>query len=193
MRTQLQRAAAEIHGGTMRKPILGLIAAGLMAAGLPVALVTTTASATTAPHRTVSAAEQAADTGGLIALSSSTDTTLPSCPSSTLCTFQNYAYGGTRWNFPWSSYPHGQWFWIGSGPNDKISSLYNHRGWISDFAKNCPADNNAVYIGGEGHVYNLNNGSSSNTWQDNTSVNDSISAIALWTSNTPSYPPHGSC
>ena len=49
---------------------------------------------------------------------------------------------GTRWNFPWSSYPHGVWFWIGSAPNDKISSFYNHRGWISDFAKNCPADNN---------------------------------------------------
>ena len=46
---------------------------------------------------------------------------------------------------------------------------------------------------GEGHVYNLNNGSSSNTWQDGTSVNDSISAIALWTSNTPTYPAHGSC
>jgi hypothetical protein len=168
----------------MRKPIF-LITAGLVTIGLSTGLVTTTSSATTAA--------QAADTGSLITLSSSNDTSLPSCPSSTLCTFQNSGYGGTRWNFPWSSYPHGQWFWIGSAANDQISSFYNHRGWISDFAKGCPAGNNAVDMVGEGHVYNLNNGSSSNTWQDGTSVNDSISAIALWTSNTPTYPAHGSC
>jgi hypothetical protein len=169
----------------MRKPIVGLVTVGLMTVGLSTSLVTTTASATTAPHR--------ADTGSLIALTSSNDTSLPSCPTSTLCTFQNSGYGGTRWNFPWSSHPHGQWFYTGSAANDQISSLYNHRGWVSDFSKNCPADSNAVYILGEGHVSNLNNGSSSNTWQDGTSVNDSISAIALWTSDTPTYPAHGSC
>jgi hypothetical protein len=138
-------------------------------------------------------ATQAAATGDLVGLPSSPDVSLPSCPSSTLCTFQNSGYGGTRWNFPWSSYPHGVWFWIGSAPNDQISSFYNHRGWISDFAKGCPAGNNAVDTPGEGHVSNLNNGSSSNTWQDGSTVNDSISAIALWTSSTPTYPPHGSC
>ena len=65
----------------MRKPIVGLVTAGLMTVGLSTSLVTTTASATTAPHR--------ADTGSLIALTSSNDTSLPSCPTSTLCTFQN--------------------------------------------------------------------------------------------------------
>jgi Peptidase inhibitor family I36 len=139
---------------------------------------------------TTSVTAQAADMGSPASLSSST-TALPSCPSSTLCTFQNANYMGTRWDFPWSSYPHGTWFWIGSSANDKISSFYNHRGWTSYFARNCPADKvdwaSAKYEGANSNLAN-------NYWNDLTTVNDSISAIALGTStSTDTFPAHGSC
>ena len=137
---------------------------------------------------------QAAATDSPTDLSSSVATPLPSCPASTLCTFQNANYntnGGTRWNFPWSSYPHGTWFWIGSGANDHISSFYNHRGWTSYFDKNCPANKpdwaNAKYETADSNL-------AGNYWTDMTTVNDSISAIALGTSTSiTDYPSSGSC
>jgi len=137
---------------------------------------------------------QAAATDSPTDLSSSAATALPSCPASTLCTFQNANYnanGGTRWNFPWSSYPHGTWFWIGSAANDKISSLYNHRGWTSYFDKNCPANRpDWDYLKYESANSNLAHAS----WPSFTTVNDSISAIALGTStSTNTFPASGSC
>jgi Peptidase inhibitor family I36 len=123
--------------------------------------------------------------------SSTDDVPLPSCPASTLCTFQNYNYGGTRWDYAYSSHPHNQWFYVGSAANDQITSFYNNREYASDFAENCPADNNAYYWTGGGHVSNLNN--EHYHWPDGNNMNDSISAIALSTSNNPSYPAHGNC
>jgi Peptidase inhibitor family I36 len=141
----------------------------------------------------LSGAAQAASPAGGGIWSSSTAATLPSCASSTLCTFQNANFGGTRWNFAWSSRPHGEWFWIGQAANDQISSFYNHRAWTSFFAKNCPATDN-LWEGsaGSGYVENLNDGE--HFWPDGTNANDSISAIALGTNNTFFKPAqHGSC
>jgi Peptidase inhibitor family I36 len=146
----------------------------------------------------VSSSAQAATDTDPIELSSSTDVPAPSCGASTLCTFQNANFNettaGSRWDYAWSSRPHGVWFYVGSGANDKISSLYNHRGWTSFFGKNCPIDNNLVYENNESYDPNLNVG---DRWQDGSSVNDSISAIALGTSTghtpPPSNPGPGRC
>lgn len=140
---------------------------------------------------TVSATTQAATTADGASWSASTAVALPSCPTATLCTFQNYNYGGTRWNFPYSSYPHAKWFWVGSAANDQITSFYNHRAWTSYFAKNCPADSQWAWTTGGGYVANLNDGH--HTWPNGTNANDSISAIGLGTSTGVSYPAHGSC
>ncbi|HEY6315901.1 MAG TPA: peptidase inhibitor family I36 protein [Streptosporangiaceae bacterium] len=141
---------------------------------------------------TVSATAQATTTPDFVSIPSSTDDIpLPSCPAETLCTFQNYNYGGTRWDYAYSSHPHNQWFYVGSHVNDQITSFYNNREYASSFAENCPADNNAYWIAGGGHISNLNNGHYH--WPDGNNMNDSISAIALNTSNNPSYPAHGNC
>jgi hypothetical protein len=141
---------------------------------------------------TVSSAAQAATPAGDGLWSSSTAATLPSCATSTLCTFQNADFGGTRWDFAYNSRPHAEWFWIGKAANDQISSFYNHRAWTSYFAKNCPADRQAEASAGSGYVENLDDGL--HFWPDGTNANDSISAIALGTTNTTTQNiAHGSC
>lgn len=140
---------------------------------------------------TVSSAAQAATPAGGGLWSSSTAVTLPSCAASTLCTFQNADFGGTRWDFAYNSHPHAEWFWIGKAANDQISSFYNHRAWTSYFAKNCPADDLWEASAGTGYVENLNDGL--HFWPDGTNANDSISAIALGTNTGIHYPAHGSC
>jgi hypothetical protein len=117
---------------------------------------------------------------------------LPSCPSSTLCAFQNSGYGGTRWQFAYSSHVHDTWFWIGSGANDQVSSYYNHRAFTSWFDKACPANQDNWFVpGGEA----LSNLAGINYISDNTPVNDSFSAVALMSSASSSnvLPVHGSC
>ncbi len=154
-------------------------------------LLAVTAALAPALILTVSGTARAATTADRASWSSSTAVALPSCPTSTLCTFQNSGYTGTRWNFAYNSEPHATWFWIGSAANDQISSFYNHRAWTSYFAKNCPADSQWAATLGGGFVSNLNDGH--HTWPNGTSANDSISAIALGTNTGVSYPAHGSC
>jgi Peptidase inhibitor family I36 len=140
---------------------------------------------------TMSAAGQAATTTAGASWPSSAAVSLPSCPGSTLCTFQNADFGGTRWNFAYSNRPHATWFWIGSAANDQISSFYNNRAWTSYFAKNCPANDLWEASAGTGFVENLNDGL--HFWPDGTNANDSISAIALGTNTGIHYPNHGTC
>jgi peptidase inhibitor family I36 len=128
---------------------------------------------------------------GPVSVSAPAAATLPSCPTSTLCTFQNSGYTGTRWNFAYASEPHGTWFFVGSGANDQISSYYNNRAWISYFAKNCRVDDLWTYSFGGVAVSNLNDGL--HNWPNGTTGNDSISAIALGTSSTVVVPNHGAC
>jgi len=120
--------------------------------------------------------------------------TTPNCPNATLCTYQNKDYNnngtsGTQWNFPYNSTPHLQWVWIGSSANDQISSLNNNRAWVSYVNKNCPATNQTHAWAGAAHPTNLANW----TWPNGTSMNDSISAIALGTSSTTQGISSGSC
>jgi len=115
----------------------------------------------------------------------------PSCPGATLCTFRAANYGGTRWTYAYASRPHGVWFFVGSGANDQISSIYNHRAWTSYFAKNCPADGNWNVMAGGTLIPNLNDGQ--HHWQDGSNANDSISSVALGTSTAVVYPAHGQC
>jgi Peptidase inhibitor family I36 len=118
--------------------------------------------------------------------------TPPNCPSSTLCTYQNAQYnqnGGTQWNFPYSSTPHQTWTWVGTQANDKISSLYNNRAWVSYFGKNCPVDSQTyAFVGGE-KVQDLTGWQ----WPNGSGMNDTTSAIALGTSTSTQRLYHGSC
>jgi hypothetical protein len=115
---------------------------------------------------------------------------LPSCPTATLCTFRDSNYGGTRWDFAYSAWPHDEWICLGAlGTNGQISSFYNRRSWISYFAKDCPAGSNRREYAGGTAVPNLGDGR--HLWQDGTSMNDSISAIALGSSSVVNWPPNG--
>ena len=117
----------------------------------------------------------------------------PSCPSSTFCTFQNANFNrttaGSRWNYAYSSRPHGVWFFTGSSANDQISSEFNNRAWVSYLAKNCPADSQWDYA--SPHTYDPN--FTSDTWPNGSGANDSTSAIALGTSTGHPAPSHGQC
>lgn len=118
--------------------------------------------------------------------------TPPNCPSATLCTYENVNFnmgGGTQWNFPYGRSPHLVWFFVGPNVNDKISSLWNNRAWISYAAKNCPTDNQIhAFVGGE-QVQTL----VGSTWPDGSSINNNISAVALGTSKNTQGLSHGSC
>jgi hypothetical protein len=73
--------------------------------------------------------------------------------------------------------------------NDKISSLWNNRAWISYVAKNCPADNQTWAFSGGEQVQDL----AGWQWPDGSSMNDQISAVALGTSKNTQGLSHGSC
>jgi Peptidase inhibitor family I36 len=148
-----------------------------------------TAAVVPAPIVGLSAATQAATIAHGATWSSPRAPNLPSCADGTLCTFQNSNYQGTRWDFAYNCYPHDQWFFVCSGANDQISSYYNNRAWVSYTAKNCPADSLwAVIPENGGYASNLNNGHW--LWQDDTSMNDSISVIALGINEGVDYPTH---
>lgn len=116
----------------------------------------------------------------------------PNCPDATLCTYQNTHFnmnGGTQWNYPYSRSPHLTWFYVGPNVNDKISSLWNNRAWLSYVAKNCPADDQTLAIAPGEQIETLVGW----TWPDGTSMNDQISAVALGTSELTQGLTHGSC
>jgi hypothetical protein len=119
----------------------------------------------------------------IVALPSATPAWAASCPKKTLCTWVNAGYEGTEWNFSSQAV----WTYVGAAANDKISSLITGtqggllKAWIG---KDCPVGSDNTYIGMGESVENL----ASDKWQDETSLNDSVSAIAL----NSSTPPHGS-
>jgi hypothetical protein len=165
------------------KIIVGLGAAGALAVVAP-------AAATAAPTSSITRPAATTDGTDWSAASPAAAAALPSCPDSTLCTFQSAGYGGTRWNFAYSNRPHGTWFFAGSGTNDQISSLYNHREFVSDVSKNCPVNVDWEGIAGGQAISNLNDGH--HAWPDGTNGNDSISGIALGTSTADQFP-GGNC
>lgn len=117
------------------------------------------------------------------------------CPGSTLCTYENAGFNnngteGTQWNFSYSRVPHLVWFYVGGAVNDKISSLYNNRAWVTYVNKDCPAGQDTIAFAGQAEVEDF----SSWSWpEDGTGVNDSISALAFGTSPNTQNILHGSC
>jgi len=112
-----------------------------------------------------------------------------SCPASTLCAWRDIQFGGTRWTYPYASYPHGVWFFVGSGRNDAISSFYNHRAWTSYYANNCPADADYNWIPGGAQVPDLR----FVNFPDNGAANDRTSALGLGLNTGVHTPGHGQC
>ena len=110
-----------------------------------------------------------------------------SCPSSTLCAWKDIQFGSTRWTYPYSNYPHGVWFPVGSGRNDAISSFYNHRAWTSYYANNCPADADYNWIPGGAQVPDLR----FVNFPDHGSANDRTSALGLGLNTGVHNPSHG--
>jgi hypothetical protein len=122
----------------------------------------------------------------MVALPSATPAWAASCPSGYMCTWVNANYSGTQWNFPASASRLNYWWYVGNTPNDKISSIQErtsefYDGWIG---KDCPVGSDYTWIGSGASVPNLAN----DTWQDGTSLNDSISAWGI----SGSTPAHGS-
>lgn len=137
----------------------------------------------------VSGAAQAATHGASKPLA-----TPVNCPAHTLCTYENANYNnsganGTQWNFNYNTSPHLVWFYVGSAANDKISSMYNNRAWVTYVNKSCPAGTNSYAFAGGTKPANL----ASWGWPDGTGMNDSISAIAFGTSTTTQGVLHGQC
>lgn len=105
-----------------------------------------------------------------------------SCPSSALCLWQNYAYGGSQWTFSINSWPQDQWDYVGGEANDRASSVYNNRVHAALIAQNA---NPATEGGG---IACLNPGQSYEDlaewhWPQNfNSANDSVSGFVLYSS-----------
>jgi hypothetical protein len=157
-------------------------------------LILAAAAAVPALILAMSGAAQAGTTGAAHRASAALHRTPPNCPSSTLCTYQNSNYNnngasGTQWNFPYNSSPHLVWFYVGGPANDQISSLWNHRAWVSYVAKACPAGTDTYAFAGGAAVQNF----ASWSWPDGSGMNDSISAIAMGTSTTTQRILHGQC
>jgi hypothetical protein len=147
------------------------VAAALMAPALALTVSATSQAATSIPTLP--------STPGI--------TALPSCPASTLCTFENSGYGGTRWNFAYSNLPHNTWLFVGPVTNDRISSFYANREFVTYFNRDCPTGGQVAGFEGHRAVPNLND----EFWLNGHNMNDSISAIALATST--GFPDSGPC
>lgn len=165
------------------KMFIGLGAAVAIAVTVPTAAnaapMSATARAAAVPHRAAWS----------VSSSSSPAFRLPACPNSTFCAFQNANFGGTRFNFAFARRPHNRWFFVGAAANDKISSFFNHRAFQADVAKNCPVNVDWEEIPRGGAIPNL----TTKRWPDGSSGNDSISALALDTTNGNFFPGHSNC
>jgi hypothetical protein len=126
--------------------------------------------------------------GAVAALPSSAAVAV-SCPLGDLCTWHDSGYMGTQWNYRLrSNIPAFTWVFVGSAQNDEISSYQNNRTDYSFIAKNCPADSLWTWLGFAAQNSNLANAK----WQNGTTINDSISAIAIGGSgHDNSFPNHG--
>ncbi|HKT02692.1 MAG TPA: peptidase inhibitor family I36 protein [Rugosimonospora sp.] len=148
---------------------------------------------------TISLMSALAVAGGVFCLGASPASAAPAatpvnCPGSTLCTYENANYNnsgasGTQWNFAFNSSPHLVWFYVGNAANDKISSLYNNRAWVSYVNKDCPARTNTYAFAGGARPADF----SSWSWPDGSGMNDTISSIAMGTSTTTQTLTHGQC
>jgi hypothetical protein len=103
-----------------------------------------------------------------------------SCPSSSLCLWQDYAYSGTQWTFSISSWPQDQWDYVGGEANDRASALFNNRVHAALIGQNA---NPATEGGG---IACINPGQSYEDlaewhWPQNfASANDSVSGFVLY-------------
>jgi hypothetical protein len=102
------------------------------------------------------------------------------CPSSALCLWQNYAYGGIQWTYSINSWPQDQWDYVGGEANDRTSSLYNNRVHAALISQNAnPAtEGGGIACVAPGQSYEDLSGLA---WpQSNDSANDSISGFVLY-------------
>jgi hypothetical protein len=103
------------------------------------------------------------------------------CPSSSFCGYTSNNYDGTMYVYGISLYPQNTWFYVGSGPDNRFTSLNNNRvhstlmseGWSSG------APTGGIKCIAPGVVSpNLSLGDAG-TWPDGSSLSDSISGLAL--------------
>jgi hypothetical protein len=124
-----------------------------------------------------------------------------SCPSGSLCTYQNKNFNedaaGAHWNFSYNGYQHNSWIWVGGAANDQITSIVSYRALDSAVAKDNPSSGDAgcYEIPGNNNQKDDTNGSadlSGIKWNDFTNVNDSISSVMLRSSGASGCPGLGS-
>jgi hypothetical protein len=169
-----------------RRAVL-VMASSLMTFGVLVSLGTASASASAQTHHSAGATTV-----------SSPALSFYGCPSGSFCGYQNKNYNvgdvGGQWNYSYNGYKHDSWIWVGGAANDKISSIINYRAAYSAVQKdntettepNACADipGNDNIAGDTVEISDLYG----TTWPDpkNGSMNDSISAIMLKSSDYPS-------
>lgn len=147
-----------------------------LATGAVLAATATPASATTA---IVTAAVQPAATPA----STWRDTTpAPArpCPAHALCLRDGVGFTGHRWDFPLgSTYHYNHWYYVGTGTDNKASSLFNNRGFCTLVSKNRPRNGHVTgptaIIPPGVRLADLRQ----HRWPDNTSGNNSISGFNL--------------
>jgi Peptidase inhibitor family I36 len=150
---------------------LALTAAFTSAAALAISGAAQASAATSQPG---SLASQAAVASAAIPHSG-----ISNCPQYSLCLWQNSGYTGNMWFWSWSMTPHETGIWVGGSANDQASSLYNDRDDVSEVGKNYPMDDDSVII----YMGSSNSNLANSKWPDGTSMNDSISSIALLTAS----------
>jgi hypothetical protein len=95
--------------------------------------------------------------------------------------WRNVDFKGTVWWYPFNTTLHNQWEYVQDGVNDRASSLWNNRAWLTAVNADYPATKGYrewCWQGGSGY-YDL----TLLHWGDGTSVNDSISSINEQTQN----------
>ena len=150
---------------------LALTTALASAAALAISGAAQASAATSQPG---SPASQAA-----AASAAAPDSGISNCPKYSLCLWQNSGYTGNMWFWSWSMFPHEQDIWVGGSANDQASSLYNDRDDVSEVNKDYPSDLNSVIV----YMGSSNGNLANSKWPDGTSMNDSISSIALLTAS----------
>ncbi len=92
-----------------------------------------------------------------------------------LCMWSGSDYVGSFWHWNGNIVSYNTWHYVGDGPNDGATSLYNHRSNVSYLSKNFPPGTQTVCVNPEWATPNLGNYS----WPNGTSMNNSISGFDL--------------
>jgi len=107
------------------------------------------------------------------------------CAAHSFCLWVNSGYSGTKFTVTFGTVSSDTWRPLGSGINDKASSLDSNRVFATGIAKNFPpSPPDVLCLQGGTRISDLR----TLRWPDGTSVNDSISSFELSSSSSCTVP-----